>query len=326
MIHHVEVLLKTIMTVWTACLFFGMLLLLPVVYLLKRRMKKKTSLYAVRSEWLAFSFISEWLCIVFVCTVYAEVLSVWCILLLLLGLGGCHMALFYIFGHLIKKQKLLEKERILKNSLEHELEAYKILHQALEQQRSCSHEFKNYINAIYYMVELKNYDEVVKLVQAVRSNMHASMDVICHTEHLLADAILNAKYRDALRMDIHFVLETDSMQGLFVKDEDVVVIFSNLLNNALEAAQNCEDDRYIYMRIKRENEGLRILIENSHCNVICSQGEKFLTTKEKDRENHGIGIENIKNAVAKYDGTCDISYTDKQFVVDIFLHPKTQKI
>ncbi len=301
----------------------GMLLLFPLVYLLKRMMTRKPSMYALRNEWFAFSFVSVLFLIAFLCVTLVDEQPIWCSLLFVLGLSGCNIGLFYIFSDLIKKQKLLVRERILKTGLEHELDAYKTIHQALEQQRSRSHEFKNYINAIYYMIELKKYDEVTNLVQSVRDNMHTPIDEICHTDHLLADAILNAKYKEALVRDIHIMLETDSLKDLFVKDEDVVVIFSNLLNNALEAAEKCESDRYIFMRIKREGEGLRILIENSHCNVIRSQGGILLTSKEEDRENHGVGIQNIKNAVEKYNGICDISHTDKKFAVNIFLHAKS---
>ena len=127
-------------------------------------------------------------------------------------------------------------------------------------------------------------------------------------------------------MDIRFEIEADPLNGLFIKDEDVVVMFSNLLNNALEAASKCESNRYIYMQIKREDAGLRIWTENSHSNAIRSEGDKLLTSKEADADSHGFGIKNIKKAVAKYDGSCDISYTDKKFVTDIFLHSETQKI
>ncbi len=302
------------------------LLLFPIVWILKRIMNRKPSMFAMRNEWFAFSLIPLFSLITYMCIAIKTELPGWCRVVLVLGLCGCNIALFYIFSDLIKKQKLLVRERILKTGLEGELENYKTIHQALEQQRSRSHEFKNYINAIYYMIELEKYDEVIHFIHSVRGSMHTKTEAIYHTGHLLADAIFNAKYKEALAMDIRFEIEADSLNGLFIKDEDVVVIFSNLLNNALEAASKCESNRYIFMQITQEDAGLRIRTENSHSNAIRSEGDKLLTSKETDADSHGFGIENIKKAVAKYDGSCDISYTDKKFVTDIFLHSETQKL
>lgn len=301
------------------------LLLLPIVFLLKRIMNRRTAMVSLRNEWNAFLLLPLFTIAMIGVLASGLELSKWGMPVMLMGMLFGNIALFYIFSDLIKKQKLLVRERIIKTGLEYEIENYKTIRQALEQQRSRSHEFKNYINAIYYMIELEKYDEVKNFVHSVRGNMHTKTEAIYHTGHLLADAVFNAKYKEALGQEVRFVIEADLLEGIFIKDEDVVVIFSNLLNNALEATVKCESDRYIFMKIKQEDEGICIYTENSHCNVICSREEQIMTSKE-DSDNHGFGIQNIKDAVAKYDGTCDISYTDKKFVINIFLHAETQKI
>ena len=40
---------------------------------------------------------------------------------------------------------------------------------------------------------------------------------------------------------------------------------------------------------------------------IINQKQKFITTKE-DKLNHGIGLENVRRTVKKYDGDMRISY------------------
>lgn len=325
---YVEIYLETVFSfeeiaggegIWLLISVLCTLLLVPIVCVLKRILNRRTALVSLRDEWNTFLIFT-----IVMISVLASCLEVlkWGMLVLLIGMLIGNIAVFYIFSDLLKKQKLLVRERILKTGLENEIENYKTIRQALEQQRSRSHEFKNYINAIYYMIELEKYDEVKNFVHSVRGNMHTKTEAIYHTGHLLADAIFNAKYKEALAQEVRLVIDADSLEGIFIKDEDVVVIFSNLLNNALEATAKCESDRYIFMKIKQEDKGIRIITENSHCNVICSRDEQILTTKE-DSDNHGFGIQNIRAAVAKYDGTCDITYTDKKFVINIFLHAES---
>lgn len=307
-----------------AVALFCTLLLIPIVYLLKGIMNRRAAMFSLRKEWFAFFWVPLFTMVFIVMKMNGFEMTKWVEAVVLYGLAGCNILLFYIFSDLTKKQKLLIRERILKKELERNLEAFEPVNQALEQQRSRSHEFKNYINCIYYMVELKQYDELHNFVCSVRSNMHKKNEAIYHTGNLLADAIINAKYKEALAADIVFEVETDSLEDLFIKDEDVVIILSNLLNNAMEAVVKCEEDRRIRLKIKEEKGGLRIVAENTHCNAVKAEGEVIYTSKE-DASNHGFGIGNIKVAVAKYEGSCDISYTQNEFVVNIFLHSKSQE-
>lgn len=297
------------------------LLIIPFVYLIKAIMNRRAAMFSLRKEWFAFFLAALFTVLFIIIKVNAFEMVKWIECAMVYGLIGCNILLFYIFSDLTKKQKMLVKERILKRELEMKLEAFEPINKALEQQRSRSHEFKNYINCIYYMVELKQYDELQKFVCSVRSTMHTKNEAIYHTGNLLADAIINAKYKEAMAADVLFEVEADSLEHLFVKDEDVVVILSNLLNNAMEAVIKCKDNRRIYLAIKTEQDGLRIVSKNTHCNVIEVEEEKIRTSKE-DASNHGFGIENIKSAVAKYDGSCEISHTKNEFLINLFLHSK----
>ncbi len=49
---------------------------------------------------------------------------------------------------------------------------------------------------------------------------------------------------------------------------------------------------------------------------IINQKQKFITTKE-DKLNHGIGLENVRRTVKKYDGDMRISQENERFIVSI---------
>ena len=49
---------------------------------------------------------------------------------------------------------------------------------------------------------------------------------------------------------------------------------------------------------------------------IINQNQKFITTKE-DKLNHGIGLENVRRTVKKYDGDMRISQENERFIVSI---------
>ena len=49
---------------------------------------------------------------------------------------------------------------------------------------------------------------------------------------------------------------------------------------------------------------------------VINQKQKFITTKE-DKQNHGIGLENVSRTVKKYDGDMRISQENERFIVTI---------
>ena len=74
-------------------------------------------------------------------------------------------------------------------------------------------------------------------------------------------------------------------------------------------------------RMGKVNDFLSIVIENNYDSKIKLENKK---TTKKDTFLHGYGIQNIKNAVEKYNGTCTITKEDEKFILKILL-PLTNK-
>lgn len=99
---------------------------------------------------------------------------------------------------------------------------------------------------------------------------------------------------------------------------DMCTIISNLLNNAIEACEKIQEDkRIIEFEIAGYNSQIFISVRNSYdMESIINQKQKFITTKE-DKQNHGIGLENVRRTVKKYDGDMRISQENERFIVTI---------
>lgn len=93
-------------------------------------------------------------------------------------------------------------------------------------------------------------------------------------------------------------------------------IISNLLNNAIEACEKIQEDkRIIEFKIAGYNSQIFISVCNSYdMESIINQKQKFITTKE-DKLNHGIGLENVRRTVKKYDGDMRISQENASIVI-----------
>ena len=89
---------------------------------------------------------------------------------------------------------------------------------------------------------------------------------------------------------------------------DLCVIFSNALDNAIEACDKILDDskdKYISVNVTYINSFCFIKIEN-FLGYFLFFPKNFM---------HGIGLKNIKDTVYKYNGEIKIEFDDDKFVI-----------
>ena len=101
---------------------------------------------------------------------------------------------------------------------------------------------------------------------------------------------------------------------------DIFYVLGNLLDNAIEAIEKCdENNRYVNVKVINKNSMFRLYIENSYEIEPMKKGKQFLSMKENGRNEHGWGIENVREIVRRYKGMLDIQYENQNFSVDLVL-------
>ena len=104
-----------------------------------------------------------------------------------------------------------------------------------------------------------------------------------------------------------------------VNDYDLCVIFSNLLSNAREACEKLEkSNKVIEVRIRQMKQHFVLEVENPVEWEIQMDDVITGTTKE-DKDRHGYGMRNVREAVEKYGGTVEFPKKAGAFVVSVCL-------
>ncbi|MDE5777422.1 MAG: ATP-binding protein [Lachnospiraceae bacterium] len=94
-------------------------------------------------------------------------------------------------------------------------------------------------------------------------------------------------------------------------------MLSNLLNNAIEACEKIEDQKYIKIKLILESHNLILSIKNSYNGKLIKMGDQLETSKEIDTESHGYGLKNVIKVVKDNDGDYVIRTTDTEFYISI---------
>lgn len=146
---------------------------------------------------------------------------------------------------------------------------------------------------------------------------------VYNTGNTLLDIILFEKNKECLKNEIEFNTLIDFRECDFMEMIDISSIFSNLIDNAIEACAKIDEDqkRYITLRTTSIKGYFVIRCENGKSKNIHSSKDskgRFITSK-KDKFYHGIGIESIKSSINKYGGDIRIKEEEEKFVVSIYL-------
>ncbi|MBP3754081.1 MAG: GHKL domain-containing protein [Lachnospiraceae bacterium] len=231
-----------------------------------------------------------------------------------IGLVVINLAAFYLLCDIVKRERRIHEDDLFRERVKNQAEMYKSVYDNYELQRKRAHEYKNQIMCMEALLQKKEYGELEKYITEIGGKL-TDTDSNINTNNTLIDAIVNTKYREMEERGILLVMKFNEMADLWVEDSDIVVILSNLLNNAIEACEKC-DQKTIKLKLMKEADEIIISVRNTYNGEIVKEGEEIRTLKA-DKEEHGLGIKNIIESVEKYGGSYSINYDDKEFVFSI---------
>ena len=214
------------------------------------------------------------------------------------------------------KNEHREKERMAKNYLDAQKQYYELLRDKDLQTRKFRHDIRSHLATMQILCEKGNYEgikEYLDNINGIVDNMANSFSV----GHEIIDAMLNQYAYQANKEGIEMKVSGRIPNNLNISTFDLCTIFSNLLQNAIEAASKCKSGK-IYVLCQHYKGNLLLTIQNDFEKKPESVGGRFKTSK-LDEQNHGFGMMNVKECVERNGGTFYTEIVDKYFKAVVLL-------
>ena len=198
-------------------------------------------------------------------------------------------------------QLLLQKES---DSVEY----YEMMLAQNENQSILIHDIKNHLQSIKLLNEKHDSDKINAYIQQLMesSDLRETTN-ICDNEML--NAILCRYQRQCNDKHIHFHTDIRSGTVQYIYQHDLTSLFCNLLENAMESAENIPDS-FIELTVqKKENSPFVVIILINSCqNTPVYNQEGVPVSHKSDNGRHGFGIKSIKKVVKQYHGNLQMYY------------------
>lgn len=228
---------------------------------------------------------------------HGRLISIGAILLLFMNL-----LVIYVYIH-SKKRNRIFTEMQLSLQKEHDLsEYYQNMLKQNENQRILIHDIKNHLHTIA-LLNMQNAREQVDdyILQLTQSPALAYSARIC--DNKLLNMILYQYQQLCNEKAINLHLDIRSCVIDFMEDNDITSLFCNLLDNAIESAENITGGG-IELDIKKEaSSPFTVITLVNSCRVSpFSKDGRRLVSHKKNPSRHGYGMKSVERIVSKYNG------------------------
>lgn len=185
------------------------------------------------------------------------------------------------------------------------------------------HDTKNHLQNAKVLLSQGQYDAVESLISEMieqTDNIHLEFNAV--TENEIIDAAIAVKYAICKRQGIDFKLTCEPLPKLNISEIDLSSLISNILDNAITAAEKTEKPQ-VKISILTRGDYLNIVSENTYSGDIKKSDEgkqtTFTTTKFNSSK-HGFGTQIIGEISQKYDGTCVYEFENGVFKMNVMLN------
>lgn len=214
-------------------------------------------------------------------------------------------------------QKSIADEATMERQLEKEMnkllvEEHKDFIDSYNSDKVFYHDLKNHYLVIKGLLAQKDYRKAEQYIEKIH-HISPNVKVLFYTGNEILDLVLSQKVNIAKESGIN-VSVTVEPTVFYLTDIEMSSLISNLLDNAVEATQMVEGERWIEIVIRQIKDISFIKISNNYSKEPIENNDVFTSSKE-DINFHGIGLTNIKRIVKKYDGEVNINYGDGIFSV-----------
>ena len=235
-----------------------------------------------------------------------------------LCLACMNILLFYLINDILKREIRVRESDIFRLRAKNQTDTYRSISENFVKQRKVTHEYKNQILCIESLINTGNYEELKNYIKNINGHLSTELDYI-KTNNVIVDAILNSKYRETLEKGIMFIFQLNDLSTIEIEDEDIVVILSNLLSNAIEACEKYSGKKVIKLKFIKDGDDIIISVKNTYNGKLEIRDGEIQSSKLTDIDEHGIGIKNIIDVIEKYQGSYTIQNDKEEFYFSIML-------
>ena len=271
------------------------------------RLLSEERIDAIREVWLHYSFVTtvfQFVAAVFVSfypldgtqTENAPLITVVAVSFLIMSLMVVNF--FTEICNAYKREKQIYTLRSDYSAVKEQLA---VQFQTSKRLKKIRHDIKNHLMSAAMLIDSGETDKARELLSEISENADKLQPVLSETTgNSLIDAVVAYKAAVCESKDLKFTYSLELLPEIKTPLSDISSVLSNLLDNAIEAAEKAETGT-VSLRVFAYKNYITIIVKNTFSQVY-RQDTGRLFSKKTDSDSHGLGMEIVSEICEKNGG------------------------
>lgn len=209
---------------------------------------------------------------------------------------------FLALAKVREKEKIEQQLRTMREEQYYEQENLEKAHHYIASMKERKRDFYNTLQVLYGKCDEGRRVEEVKEAYNNTSISLNNMKIDKYCESPIVNAVIASKYEEMKSNGIRMKIAIDELSDdMGIERMDLCSVFSNLLDNAIEACMKLQEGRYINIRAKTQTGYLSVAVENSFSGKLQKNDIGYKSSK-KDEAEHGYGTKILSMIAERYEG------------------------
>lgn len=226
-----------------------------------------------------------------------------------------NISIVLLLDKIEESHKVMRDNEILQQKMQADMETAKLLMHSYENQRRLTHDFNHHLDVISKLAVSENATKITTYIQSFFQTTSKEIFIVS-TNNPILDALLNDKYLQAKEKGVLMQFQINDLSALPMKEEDIVTVLANLLDNAITASAKSTQERIVEVKFLKEEQQILLSVRNTSLPVIITNNN-FAHQRSLE---HGYGTQNIKACLKKYSFDYALDYKNGWVHFVAFLH------
>lgn len=228
------------------------------------------------------------------------------------------LAAMYLFSVICEKYRRRKQAQLSEQSYDQFREQVILQKENTLALNKFRHDIINHLIDIRALIVANDTDSALMLLDETARKAEEAWAEPLSTGDPIADVVIASKSAVCRSKGIEFICKTESMDDFKMDLVDMSSLISNLLDNAIEAAEKTGSP-YVKLDIFDHNAYHVIRVENRMLEGNAALGGNFPQTTKSEADLHGFGLKIIQDIAEKYGGNFVRKEDGDRFIATVLI-------
>lgn len=241
------------------------------------------------------------------------------LILLIVLLGTTFATFFWLASSIYSRNHYLRQNQIKEEVINAQRKYYQSIYENDNELRKFRHDIRSQLGCLQLLLTEGKTEQAVVYLKSMGHHLEEMTIQQFHTGNDILDAVVQQKWLEAKKKGIRIDIEGSMTKPDFMDVYELCILFSNALDNGIEACENLQDQKkVITVSIVEHRKVIFFQITNPATPEMYEALRQGRTSKA-DSQRHGFGVKSIQDVVQKNGGEMDYRWEDGILTLEIYL-------